>query len=152
MDSYTETPFGYRNETLIRNLMEKKVGKVEEIQTNVQGAGMKDTDLIDINFFKFKYEKMPRFCGACRFIGHSHLECGTGEHVKDDLKWGDWLKADWDTWHGRAAPGAREEEEDLEEGEFLTLLIVVVEILDVAVIMVGASDAMHFLLLMVMLS
>jgi hypothetical protein len=39
--------------------------------------------------FKLKYEKMPRFCGACGFIGHSHLECGTGEYVEDDLKWGD---------------------------------------------------------------
>jgi hypothetical protein len=38
-------PVVYRNETLIRNLMEKKIGKVEEIQTNFQGAG---------NFFRVK--------------------------------------------------------------------------------------------------
>jgi hypothetical protein len=44
---------------------------------------------------------MPRFCGACGMIGHSHLECGTGEFDVDKLKWGDWLKADWETWHGR---------------------------------------------------
>jgi hypothetical protein len=30
---------GYRNDALITNLIERKVGKVVEIQTNVQGAG-----------------------------------------------------------------------------------------------------------------
>jgi hypothetical protein len=39
---------------------------------------------------------MPRFCGACGFIGHSHLECGTGEHFEEELKWGEWLKVNWE--------------------------------------------------------
>jgi hypothetical protein len=30
---------GYRNDALVINLIERKVGKVVEIQTNVQGAG-----------------------------------------------------------------------------------------------------------------
>jgi hypothetical protein len=53
------------------------------------------------------YEKMPRFCAACGFIGHSHLECGTGEHDEANLKWGDFLKADWSTWHNRGGFGGR---------------------------------------------
>jgi hypothetical protein len=39
-------------------------------------------------FFQLKYEKFPKFYGACGFLGHSHLECGSGEHNEDDLKWG----------------------------------------------------------------
>jgi hypothetical protein len=31
-------------------------------------------------FYQLKYEKMPQFCGACALVGHSHLECGTGEN------------------------------------------------------------------------
>jgi hypothetical protein len=51
--------------------------------------------------YKIQYEKMPRFCGACGMFGHSHLECGSGEHEEDKVKWGDFLKADWETWFGR---------------------------------------------------
>jgi hypothetical protein len=57
--------------------------------------------------FQLKYEKMLRFCAACGFIGHSHLECGTEEHDEDNLKWGDWLKADWESWYGRGTAGPR---------------------------------------------
>jgi hypothetical protein len=32
-------------------------------------------------------KKMPKFCGACGVIGHTHLECGTREHEDDKLKW-----------------------------------------------------------------
>jgi hypothetical protein len=28
------------------------------------------------------------------------MECGTRDHDEEKLKWGDWLKADWETWHG----------------------------------------------------
>jgi hypothetical protein len=40
-------------------------------------------------------------------MGHVHLECGLGEHAEDKLKWGDFLKADWDTWHRRGLGGPR---------------------------------------------
>jgi hypothetical protein len=50
---------------------------------------------------------MPRFCGACGFVGHCHLECGTGEHDEDKLKWGEFLKADWSTWKGQNPGGNR---------------------------------------------
>jgi hypothetical protein len=51
------------------------------------------------------FEKFPKFCGACGYLGHTHLECGTGEHDENLLKWGDWLKAEWSTWHGQSPPG-----------------------------------------------
>jgi hypothetical protein len=96
-----------------------------EIQTDVQGAGnfVRVKVRLDVRkvlerfvsmsregrreIFQLKYEKMPRFCGACGFIGHSHLECGTGEYTEEELKWGDWLKADWETWHGRGGSAPR---------------------------------------------
>jgi hypothetical protein len=58
-------------------------------------------------FFQVKYEKLPKLCGACGFMGHIHLECGSGEYEEDKLKWGDFLKADWDTSHGRGTGGSR---------------------------------------------
>jgi hypothetical protein len=112
-------PIGYRNETLIKNLTEKKVGKVKKVEFDVQGAGnfVQVRVVLDVRkvlarfvtvshggqreFYQIKYEKLPRFCGACGFMGHSHLECGSGEFEDDKLKWGDFLKADWETWHGR---------------------------------------------------
>jgi hypothetical protein len=57
--------------------------------------------------YQIKFEKMPQFCGACGFIGHFLLECGSGEHDETKLKWGDWLKADWETWHGHVFSGSR---------------------------------------------
>ena len=44
--------------------------------------------------YPLKFEKMPRFCGACGRIGHSHLECGMGEFEEEKLKWGDFWKED----------------------------------------------------------
>jgi hypothetical protein len=114
---------GYRNKTLITNLTEKKVGKVVEVQTDVQGAGnfvrvrvRMDVRKVLARFvsmvrggqreiYQVKFEKMPRFCGTCGLIGHSHLECGPGEHDEEKLKWGNWLKADWETWAGRGPGG-----------------------------------------------
>jgi hypothetical protein len=118
-------PVGYRKKPLITNLTERKVGKVSEVQIDVQGAGnfVRARVKLDVRIplarfvslsragqreiYQIKFEKMPRFCGACGMIGHSHLECGTGEFEEDKLKWGDWLKADWDSWHGRGFGAAR---------------------------------------------
>jgi hypothetical protein len=116
-------PIGYRNVALITNLTERKVGKVVSVETDVQGAGnfVRVQVKIDVRivlgrfvtisragqreFYQIKFEKMPRFCGSCGFIGHSHLECGTCEHIEANLKWGDFLRADWETWRGRSYPG-----------------------------------------------
>jgi hypothetical protein len=101
------------------------VGQVVEIQTDVHGAGNFIRAKVKLDVRKvlerfvsmiregkrevllLKYEKMPRFCGSCGFIGHSYLECGSGEHREEDLKWGEWLKEDWDTWHGRGGLAGR---------------------------------------------
>jgi hypothetical protein len=41
-------------------------------------------------------------------VGHTHLECGTGEHDETKLKWWDFLKAGRETWYDRFAnPGNR---------------------------------------------
>jgi hypothetical protein len=110
---------GYRKKALITNLVERKVGKVSEVELDVQGAGnfVRARVKLDVRLslarcvsmsrarqreiYQIKCEQMPRFYGACGMIGHSHLECGTGEFDEEKLKWGDWLKADWDSWHGR---------------------------------------------------
>jgi hypothetical protein len=118
-------PVGYRKESFIKNLTERKVGKVVETQLNVLGAGnfVRVRVRLDVRkplarfvsvsregereIYPIKFEKMPRFCGACGFVGHTHLECGTGEFDEDKLKWGDFLKADWDSWHARGTGGSR---------------------------------------------
>jgi hypothetical protein len=113
-------PVGYRNDALIKNLTEKKVGKViRKVETNVNGVGNFVRVRVKLNvakplarfvtvsragqreFYQIKYEKMPKFCGACGYMGHTHLECGSGEHDEEKLKWGDFLKANWSTWKGR---------------------------------------------------
>jgi hypothetical protein len=119
-------PIGYRKVALIKNLTEKKVGKVVgSVKTNVNGVGniVRVRVKLDVRkplarfvtvsraaqreFYQVKYEKMPRFCGACGLVGHTHLECGSGEYEEDMLKWGDFLKTDWSTWKGRAFGGVR---------------------------------------------
>jgi hypothetical protein len=118
-------PIGYRDHALIKKLVEKKVGKVQTSKTVIPGVNnfVRVQVKFDVRkvlarfvtivrggqreFFQLKYEKFPRFYGACGFIGHSHLECGSGEHNEDDLKWGEWLKADWSTWQGRGIQANR---------------------------------------------
>jgi hypothetical protein len=102
------------------------VGKVVgDVETDVNGAGnfVRVRVKLDVRkplahfvtvsreaqreFNQLKYEKMPKFCGACGLVGHTHLECGSGEYEEDMLKWGDFLKADWSTWKGQAFGAAR---------------------------------------------
>jgi hypothetical protein len=120
-------PPGYRKKNLITNLTEKKVGKVLQVETEIEGVNnfVRVRVKLDVRkplarfvtivivregkreFYAIKFEKMPRFCGACGFLGHTHLECGSGEHDENNLKWGDWLKADWESWYGRNTGGSR---------------------------------------------
>jgi hypothetical protein len=118
-------PIGYRDKAMIKNLMEKKVGKVLSVETAIPGVNnfIRVRVKFDVRkvlahfvtvvrggkreFFHICFEKIPKFCGACGYLGHTHLECGTGEHDESKLKWGDWLKADWLTWHGRSTPSIR---------------------------------------------
>jgi hypothetical protein len=118
-------PIGYRNDTFVKNLTEKKVGKVTKVELDSMGMGnfVRVRVRLDVRkvlarfvsivrggareLYQMQYEKIPKFCGDCGLFGHSHLECGSGEHVEEDLKWGEFLKADWDTWHGRGMNSAR---------------------------------------------
>ncbi|KAM0873654.1 hypothetical protein ACQ4PT_037942 [Festuca glaucescens] len=56
-------------------------------------------------FLQVKYEKLPKYCSFCGFMGHSYLECGTGEHAEADLHFGDWMIADESLWKP-GTPGA----------------------------------------------
>ena len=112
-------PPAYRKEKLIRNLAERKIGPVDKVEPELEGIGnfvrirarvnvhKPVTRFVTISrqgereFYHLKYEKFPKFCGACGQFGHMYTECGTGEHQIAKLKWGDWLRADWETWHGR---------------------------------------------------
>jgi hypothetical protein len=116
-------PDGYRGESLVKNLIERKVGSEAEVDKTPHGLGdfIRVRVKLDLRkplarfvsisraghreFFKIQFEKIPKFCGACGMVGHTHLECGTGEHEKSKLKWGDFLKAERETWYGRVAFG-----------------------------------------------
>jgi hypothetical protein len=98
-------PIRYRNDALIKNLTERKVGKAIKVETDVNGVGnfVRVRVVLDVRrvlahfvtvsrdgqreFYQVKYEKLPKFCCACGVIGHTHLECGTGEHKEEKLKW-----------------------------------------------------------------
>jgi hypothetical protein len=56
-------------------------------------------------FYQVKYEKMPRLCGACGLVGHTHLECGSGEYEEDMLKAGVMQAISGQVGHGRARGG-----------------------------------------------
>jgi hypothetical protein len=118
-------PIGYRIESLVRNLIEKKVGKCLSVELDVQGMGnfVRIRVRLDVRlplarvvtvsrdkqreFYILKYEKIPKFCAFCGLFGHIHTECGNGEHDEKTLKWGDFIKADFETWKGRFSAGGR---------------------------------------------
>lgn len=45
-----------------------------------------------------KYEKLPRFCSHCGIMGHTYLECGTGEFKEEELQFGAWMVAPEEYW------------------------------------------------------
>jgi hypothetical protein len=57
-------------------------------------------------FLQIKYEKVPKHCEFCGYMGHTYLECGSGEHEEADLQFGPWMLADETTWKP-GTPGAR---------------------------------------------
>lgn len=111
-------PHLYRTEAIL-NLLAAKVGEVKEVEmraVNTRSGDFHrarvflpaDRALVRVVslapegkeriFLQIKYEKLPRFCGHCGFMGHNVLECGTGEHAAEDLQFGDWMVASGDTW------------------------------------------------------
>ena len=45
-----------------------------------------------------KYEKIAHFCAHCGLMGHTHLECSTGEHEEEALQYGTCMMAPMKTW------------------------------------------------------
>jgi hypothetical protein len=45
------------------------------------------------------YEKLPCFYAFCGLMGHTHLECRTGEFAPEEMQYGGWMIADEETWH-----------------------------------------------------
>jgi hypothetical protein len=74
----------------------------------------------DAIILQVKYEKMPRFCSYCGFMGHVHLECGTGEYGEKDLQYGEWMLAEEETWRA-GTPRFRAQmptDRDIPRGDF----------------------------------
>jgi hypothetical protein len=53
-----------------------------------------------------KYEKMPKYCEHCGFMGHTYLECGTGEYEEAERQFGPWMLAEEAHWKP-GTPGVR---------------------------------------------
>ncbi|PVH64016.1 hypothetical protein PAHAL_2G164100 [Panicum hallii] len=87
----------FRTEKIIRQLA-GRVGEVIEVEVRavLSSSG-------EFHRARVKYEKVARFFAFCGKMGHTHLECDTGEHVEDDLQFGEWMIAASDTWR----PGSR---------------------------------------------
>jgi hypothetical protein len=56
------------------------------VSLNVEGQGR--------TFLQVKYEKLAKFCDHCGLMGHTYMECGTGEYVESELQWGSWMVAE----------------------------------------------------------
>jgi hypothetical protein len=111
-------PSLYRTETILKTL-DRRIG--EEIMVEMRVVPTESVDFFrvcvnlaadrplvrfvtltpegrDNVMIQIKYEKMPRLCAHCVLMGHTHLECGTGEHTEDELQFGAWMVADEETW------------------------------------------------------
>jgi hypothetical protein len=108
----------YRKEFLV-DQMAAKLGTVRKIVLNTSGNFIRVCVTLKINaplkrfaslniqgnerlVYQIKYEKIPCFCAACGLMGHSDMECGTGENLPASKKWGDWLKTEKE-WNYQAS-------------------------------------------------
>ena len=108
----------YRIESIMKQLA-SKVGEVLVVDMKVVSTGTGDFHRAKVNLpadrplvrvvtlspegcqsivLQVKYEKIARFCAHCGLMGHTHLECGTGEHEDDALQYGAWMIAPLETW------------------------------------------------------
>lgn len=87
-----------RNANIARQLAKRAgdVERVDERSVKGQGGGIRVRITLDVRkpltrcasltlrmkkiYFDFEYEKMPRFCGVCGFVGHVAKEHGNGVH------------------------------------------------------------------------
>lgn len=77
----------------VRVRVEIGINKPLERFTSVIRKGARDVFLV-------KYEKVPKFCEVCGFLGHEYSECGNGFHKPEDHVFGEWMIADMGR-HGR---------------------------------------------------
>jgi hypothetical protein len=49
-------------------------------------------------FLEVKYEKLPKYCEHCGYMGHVYLECGTREHAEDARQFGPWMVVEEIFW------------------------------------------------------
>jgi len=108
----------YRIESIMKQLA-SKVGEVLVVDMKVVSTGTGDFHRAKVNLpadrplvrvvtlspegcqsivLQVKYEKIAHFCAHCGLMGHTHLECGTGEHEDDALQYGAWMIAPLETW------------------------------------------------------
>ncbi|KAM0869057.1 hypothetical protein ACQ4PT_040922 [Festuca glaucescens] len=101
-----DVPKLYRRRTLMAGVAES-IGEV--IQVDMNGAGLDGGDHVRVRVWldvrkcltrfvafkpdggtqvimRVKYEKLPRFCAVCGFLGHEQEECGSGEHPVEAVK------------------------------------------------------------------
>ncbi|KAM0907580.1 hypothetical protein ACQ4PT_016083 [Festuca glaucescens] len=55
---------------------------------------------------RIKYKKLPRFCDHCGRMGHTYLECGSGEYENAELQFGAWMVSEEQFWKP-GTPGLR---------------------------------------------
>ncbi|KAM0913525.1 hypothetical protein ACQ4PT_012094 [Festuca glaucescens] len=60
----------------------------------------------DRMFLQVKYEKLPKYCEHCGLMGHTYLECGTGEHEESERQFGEWMISEEMYWKP-GTPGVR---------------------------------------------
>jgi hypothetical protein len=108
----------FRNKTVLEQLA-RRVGKVHMVELAVVHTSSGDfhrarvlldstkplTRFVPLTlegqermFLQIKYEKLPKFCDHCGMMGHTVLECGTGEFQDSQLQFGAWMVAEERFW------------------------------------------------------
>jgi hypothetical protein len=107
-----DIPEAYVKKKEILQNLAGRIGKFVKVDTESSGGGnfVRVRVEIDVNkplerftsvirkgvrhVFIVKYEKAPKFCEICGFLGHEFEECGNGFHKPEDHVFGEWMIAD----------------------------------------------------------
>ncbi|KAM0881221.1 hypothetical protein ACQ4PT_033100 [Festuca glaucescens] len=109
----------FRKEELVKN-MAARIGEVKGVDLYALGASgtsfVRVRVKLDVNkaltrfvglhpegnvkmTFQVLYEKLPKFCDVCGFLGHDDLKCGAGVHEEEVKQYGEWMMAPVEDWH-----------------------------------------------------